>query len=247
MNKSKVVVITGASSGIGEATAKLLAKNGNKVVLGGRRVPRLQEITGNITDLGGNAIYLPTDVTKDDEVEALAKLAVDKFGRIDVWINCAGVMPQSLLSQKKIKDWDNMIDINIKGTLYGIGAALSYMMKQKSGQIINISSVAGHIVGPMSAVYSATKYAVRAISEGLRQEMAQAQSNVRVTLISPGAVNTELINSVTDKQIKEGIEEFYKNFSIPVDRVAKTIQQSIDLPADAAWNEVIIRPTTQQM
>ena len=236
MNKSKVVVITGASSGIGEATAKLLAKNGNKVVLGARRVPRLQEITGNITDLGGDAIYLPTDVTKDDEVEALAKLAVDKFGRIDVWINCAGVMPQSLL-----------IDINIKGTLYGIGAALSYMMKQKSGQIINISSVAGHIVGPMSAVYSATKYAVRAISEGLRQEMAQAQSNVRVTLISPGAVNTELVNSITDEKIKEGTEEFYKNFSIPVDRVAETIQQSIDLPSDAAWNEVIIRPTTQQM
>lgn len=166
-------------------------------------MPRLQEITGNITDLGGEAIYLPTDVTKDDEVEALAKLASDKFGRIDVWINCAGVMPQSLLSQKKIKDWDNMIDINIKGTLYGIGAALSYMMKQKSGQIINISSVAGHIVGPMSAVYSATKYAVRAISEGLRQEMAQAQSNVRVTLISPGAVNTELVNSITDEKLKK--------------------------------------------
>ena len=115
MNKSKVVVITGASSGVGEATAKLLSKNENKVVLGARRVLRLQEITGNITDLGGEAIYLPTDVTKDDEVEALAKLASDKFGRIDVWINCAGVMPQSLLSQKKIKDWDNMIDINIKG------------------------------------------------------------------------------------------------------------------------------------
>ncbi len=247
MNKSKVVVITGASSGVGEATAKLLSKNENKVVLGARRVLRLQEITGNITDLGGEAIYLPTDVTKDDEVEALAKLASDKFGRIDVWINCAGVMPQSLLSQKKIKDWDNMIDINIKGTLYGIGAVLSYMMKQKSGQIINISSVAGHIVGPMSAVYSATKYAVRAISEGLRQEMAQAQSNVRVTLISPGAVNTELVNSITDEKIKEGTEEFYKNFSIPVDRVAETIQQSIDLPSDAAWNEVVIRPTAQQM
>lgn len=247
MNKSKVVVIAGASSGIGEATAKLLAKNGNKVVLGARRENRLQEITKDIESLGGEAAYLETDVKSDDEVEALAKLAIDKFGRIDVWINCAGIMPQSLLSQKKIKDWDNMIDINIKGTLYGIGAALPYMMKQKSGQIINISSIAGHIVGPMSAVYSATKYAVRAISEGLRQEMAQAQSNVRVTLISPGAVNTELVNSITDKQIKEGTEEFYKNFSIPVDRVAETIQQSIDLPADATWNEVIIRPTSQQM
>lgn len=247
MAESKVVVITGASSGMGEATAKLLAQDGDKLVLGARRENRLQEIAKDIEKLGGEAVYAATDVTNDDEVEALAKLAIDKFGRIDVWINSAGIMPQSLLSQKKVKDWDMMIDINIKGTLYGIGAALPYMMKQKSGQIINIASVAGHIVGPLSAVYSGTKYAVRAISEGLRQEMAQAQSNVRVTLISPGAVDTGLVDSITDEQVKKGTEEFYKNFSIPVDRIAQTIKQSIDLPADAAWNEVIIRPTRQQM
>lgn len=140
-----------------------------------------------------------------------------------------------------------MIDINIKGTLYGIGAALPYMMKQKSGQIINIASVAAHVVGPLSAVYSGTKYAVRAISEGLRQEMAQAKSNVRVTLISPGAVDTGLLSSVTDEKIKAGMEDFYNSFSIPVDRIAKTIKQAIDLPADASWNEIIIRPTSQQM
>lgn len=247
MAESKVVVITGASSGMGEATAKLLAQDGDKLVLGARRENRLQEIAKDVEKLGGEAVYAATDVTNDDEVEALAKLAIDKFGRIDVWINSAGIMPQSLLSQKKVKDWDMMIDINIKGTLYGIGAALPYMMKQKSGQIINIASVAGHIVGPLSAVYSGTKYAVRAISEGLRQEMAQAQSNVRVTLISPGAVDTGLVDSITDEQVKKGTEEFYKNFSIPVDRIAQTIKQSIDLPADAAWNEVIIRPTRQQM
>ncbi|MDY3300474.1 MAG: SDR family oxidoreductase [Limosilactobacillus reuteri] len=246
MAESKVVVITGASSGMGEATAKLLAKDGDKLVLGARRENRLQEIAKDIEKLGGEAVYAATDVTNDDEVEALAKLAIDKFGRIDVWINSAGIMPQSLLAQKKVKDWDMMIDINIKGTLYGIGAALPYMMKQKSGQIINIASVAGHIVGPLSAVYSGTKYAVRAISEGLRQEMAQAQSNVRVTLISPGAVDTGLVNSITDENVKKGTEEFYKNFSIPVDRIAQTIKQSMDLPADAAWNEVIIRPTSQQ-
>ena len=247
MAESKVVVITGASSGMGEATAKLLAKDGDKLVLGARRENRLQEIAKDIEKLGGEAVYAATDVTNDDEVEALAKLAMDKFGRIDVWINSAGIMPQSLLSQKKVKDWDMMIDINIKGTLYGIGAALPHTMKQKSGQIINIASIAGHIVGPLSSVYSGTKYAVRAISEGLRQEMAQAQSNVRVTLISPGAVDTGLVNSITDENVKKGTEEFYKNFSIPVDRIAQTIKQSMDLPADAAWNEVIIRPTSQQM
>ncbi|MBM6754312.1 SDR family oxidoreductase [Lactobacillus alvi] len=247
MAERKVVVITGASSGMGEATAKLLAKDGDKLVLGARRENRLQEIAKDIEKLGGEVAYATTDVTNDDAVEALAKLAIDKFGRIDVWINSAGIMPQSLLAQKKVNDWDNMIDINIKGTLYGIGAALPYMMKQKSGQIINIASIAGHIVGPLSAVYSGTKYAVRAISEGLRQEMAQAQSNVRVTLISPGAVDTALVDSITDENVKQGTAEFYKHFSIPVDRIAQTIKQSIDLPADAAWNEVIIRPTSQQM
>lgn len=247
MTEKKVVVITGASSGMGEAIAKLLAKSGNKLVLGARRENRLKKIAQDIEKLGGEAAYQATDVKDDDEVESLAKMAINRFARIDVWINSAGIMPQSFLAQKKIKDWDNMIDINIKGTLYGIGAALPYMMKQNSGQIINIASVAGHIVAPMSAVYSGTKFAVRAISEGLRQEMAQAKSNVRVTLISPGAVNTELLNSITDEKVKEGTEDFYKHFSIPVDRVATTIKQAIDLPADASWNEVIIRPTSQQM
>ncbi len=206
MSESKVIVITGASSGIGEATAKLVAKDGAKVILGARRENKLKKIADGIEKLGGEAAYQATDVTDDNQVEALAKLAIDKFGRIDVWLNNAGIMPQSILSEKKINDWNNMIDINIKGTLYGIGAAISHMDKQKSGHIINVSSVAGHTAHSGSAVYSATKYAVCAISESLRQEMVEAKNNVRVTVISPGAINTDLLSSVTDPEVKAGME-----------------------------------------
>lgn len=244
---SKVIVITGATSGIGAASAKLLAKDGNKLVLGARREAKLQEVAQEVEANGGQAAYGVTDVTKVEDVEALAKIAMDKFGRIDVWLNNAGIMPQSLLIQKKIADWNNTIDINIKGVLYGIGAALPYMEAQKSGQFINISSVAGHVAGPGSAVYSASKYAVRAISESLRQELAQDKSNIRVTVVSPGAISTNLLESVTDSDVKAGMEQFYDAFAIPVDRVAVTIKQAIDMPEDAAWNEVVIRPTSQQM
>lgn len=243
---SKVIVITGASSGIGKETALIMAKDGAKLVLGARRENLLQEIVKEVEALGGEAVYAVTDVTKADQVEALAKLAVDKFDRIDVWVNNAGIMPQSLLKQKKIEDWDAMIDINIKGTLYGIGAALPYMEEQKAGQFINISSVAGHMAHAGSAVYSATKWAVRAISESLREEVAQDGSNIRVTIISPGAINTELLSSVTDKEFQSNFEDFYKAYGISADRVALTIKQAIDLPEDATWNEVIIRPTKQE-
>ncbi|MGR2779794.1 SDR family oxidoreductase [Bacillus subtilis] len=246
-HQDKVIVITGASSGIGEATAKLLAKDGAKLVLGARRENLLQNLVKEVEGLGGEAVYAVVDVTKVEQVEDLAKLAIDTFGKIDVWLNNAGIMPQSLLKQKKIEDWDAMIDINIKGTLYGIGAALPFMEKQKSGHIINISSVAGHIAHAGSSVYSATKWAVRAISESLREEMAQDETNVRVTIVSPGAINTELLESITDQEVKSNTEEFYKNFGISADRVALTIKQAIDLPEDAAWNEVIIRPTKQLM
>ncbi|MGM0216849.1 SDR family oxidoreductase [Enterococcus sp. AZ109] len=245
MSKSKVIVITGASSGIGEASAKLLAQSGHKMVLGARRKDKLQKIVDEIEIEGGEAVHLATDVTKNQEVENLISLAVKSFGRVDVLINSAGIMPHSPLKNKRIEDWDNMIDINIKGTLYGIGAALPYMTEQKAGHIINISSVAGHYAHAGGAVYSATKWAVRAISESLREEVAQDGSNIRVTILSPGAINTELLNSVTDPSLKENYEKFYDNFGISVDRVAATIQQAIDLPEDAAWNEVIIRPTRQ--
>ncbi|ASN60847.1 oxidoreductase [Latilactobacillus curvatus] len=244
MTETKIVVITGASSGMGEATAKLLAKDGARLVLGARREERLKILKSEVEKLGGQAVYGMTDVTDVAQVEALAQLTMQTFGRIDVWINSAGIMPQSPLADKRIADWDNMIDINIK-TLYGIGAALPYMNKQQAGQIINVSSVAGHIAHQNSAVYSATKFAVQAISESLRQEMAAAQNNVRVTVVAPGAVNTELLSSVTDPQVKAGMAQFYDSFAISADRVALTIKQAIDLPADAAWNEVIIRPTNQ--
>lgn len=245
MTEKKVAVITGASSGIGEATAKLLAANGLIVVLAARREERLKELVQEIESAGGEALYQVTDVSNHSEVEQLIKVAIDNFGKVDVLINSAGIMAHSRLKDKRIVDWENMIDINLKGTLYGIGAVLPYMNAKKSGHIINISSVAGHYAHAGGAVYSATKWAVCAISESLREEVAQDGSNIRVSIISPGAINTELLSSMTDPNLKKSYEEFYENFGIPVDRVASAIQQVIDVPADASWNEVIIRPTRQ--
>jgi NADP-dependent 3-hydroxy acid dehydrogenase YdfG len=244
MTKSKkVIVITGASSGIGKATAERLAKEGAQLVLGARRENLLQDLVANVKRLGGEAVYAVTDVTKVDQVEALATLAMQTFGKIDVWVNNAGIMPQAMLIQKDIQDWDATIDINVKGTLYGIGAALPYMTQEKTGQIINISSVAGHFAHAGGAVYSASKWAVRAISEALREEVAG--DNIRVTVVSPGAINTELLESVTDKTFQDNFEDFYAQYGISAERVALTIQQAIDLPEDAAWNEIVIRPTNQ--
>lgn len=245
MTNNKVIVITGASSGIGAETAKILAKDGHKIVLAARRENLLKDLVDEVSLLGGEAVYQVTDVTKVEEVESLAKLAVDTFGQIDVWLNNAGIMPQSFLQKKLISDWDATIDINIKGVLYGIGAALPFMKERNSGQFINISSVAGHFAHAGGAVYSASKWAVRAISESLREEMAVSNLNIRVTTISPGAINTELVSSVTDDETRAGIEDFYNAFAISADKVALTIKQAIDLPEDAAWNEVIIRPTRQ--
>lgn len=243
----KVIVITGASSGIGEATAKLLASQGNQIVLGARREARLKEIATAIKTAGGKAVYHVTDVTDLASVKALAKTAMDTFGRIDVWMNNAGLMPQSVLSEGKVEDWDRMINVNQKGVLYGINASLEIMRKQQSGHYINTSSIAGHIVGPGSSVYSATKQAVLAISEGLRQEEAQAGSNIRVTVISPGAIATELTNSITDEAVRKGTEQFYNAFAISPDRVAEAIAFAINAPVDAAINEIIIRPSKQVM
>lgn len=242
----KVIVITGASSGIGKSTAKSLAKQGNIVVLGARREKRLQKIVQDITDDGGKAIYQVTDVTKLEQVKALGQLALDKFNRIDVWINNAGLMPRSELIKGRVKEWDQMIDVNLKGTLYGIDVALPAMRQQKSGQIINISSVAGHAVSIGSSVYSATKYAVRAISEGLRQEEALAKSNIRVTVISPGAIATELTDHVEDPETKAALDKFYDDYAINVERVADAISYAINAPEDTTMNEIVIRPTAQR-
>ncbi|WP_428958783.1 SDR family oxidoreductase [Levilactobacillus brevis] len=243
----KVIVITGASSGIGEATAKLLASQGNQLVLGARREDRLQDLVQEIKTQGGEATYAVTDVTNLDSVKTLAATALSAYGRVDVWMNNAGLMPQSALSEGRVKDWENMIDVNEKGVLYGINAVLGIMRKQQSGHIINTSSIAGHIVGPGSAVYSATKQAVLAISDGLRQEEAQAGSHIRVTVVSPGAIATELTNSITDENVKKGTEQFYNEFAISPERIANAIAFAINSPEDTAINELIIRPTKQVM
>jgi len=242
----KVVVITGASSGIGEATAKKLAAAGNKLVLGARRESRLQEIVAAIEQAGGEAVYAVTDVTSSDSVKALAQKAVDTYGRIDVWMSNAGLMPQSELIQGRTEDWDRMIDVNIKGVLYGIAAALPIMRAQKSGQFINTASVAGHAVHPASSVYSATKYAVRAISEGLRQEEAIAGSNVRVTVVSPGMVATELTNHITDAATKDRLEHAWADNAISPEEVADSILFAVNLPENTSMNELVIRPTSQK-
>ncbi|KRN13093.1 oxidoreductase, short-chain dehydrogenase reductase family protein [Fructilactobacillus fructivorans] len=242
--KNKVVVITGASSGIGEATAKMLAKNGAKVVLGARREDRLRAIQEDIEAAGGVVAIQKTDVTKLDEVRNLASMAVDQFGRIDVWMNNAGVMPQSPLINGDVKGWNQMIDVNIKGVLYGINASLDTMRAQGDGQYINTASVAAHTSGINSGVYSATKAAVKMISDSLREEEAQAKSGIRVTMISPGAVATELPNHITDPDIKKKFESSDLTPLSP-DRIAQSILYAIDMPKDASVNEIVIRPTDQ--
>lgn len=242
---SKVVVITGASSGIGEATAKLLASKGNKLVLGARREERLQAIAKDIKDAGGEAAYFVSDVVDLEQVKGLAKKALDTYGRIDVWMNNAGLMPHSEFIKGKVDDWNRMIDVNLRGVLYGIDAALPTMREQKSGQFINVASVAAHSVHTGGGVYSATKAGVWMISEALRQEEAAAGSNVRVTIVSPGAISTELVDHITDQDTKKALEGYYKKTAITPDRVATIIASAIDLPADAGVNEIVIRPTDQ--
>lgn len=241
---NKVIMITGASSGIGEAAAKELSSKGAKLVLAARREERLKKLQKEIEQRGGKAIYQVTDVTSYDQMEELAAKALEEYGKIDVLINNAGVMLHSFLYKKKIDEWNRMIDTNIKGVLYGIAAVLPVMRERKEGHIINISSVAGHVVGAGSAVYAATKFAVRAISEGLRKEESLS-NNIRVTIISPGAVNTELTNWITDLDLKPKIDEIYKN-AIEADSIARAIVFAIEQPSDVAVNEILIRPTHQE-
>jgi NADP-dependent 3-hydroxy acid dehydrogenase YdfG len=241
----KVVVITGASSGLGEATARLLSAQGATVVLGARRADRLQSLTRELTGKGGKALALTTDVTRQDQVKKLVDAAVQTYGRIDVIINNAGLMPQSPLERLRVDEWDRMIDVNIKGVLYGIAAALPHMKQRKSGHVINVSSVAGHKVGPGSAVYAATKHAVRALSEGLRQEVKPY--NIRTTVISPGAVATELPHSVSEPDVAERIQKFYDQVAIPADSFARAVAYAMSQPEDVDVNEILFRPTRQEL
>lgn len=240
--QDKVVVITGASSGLGEAAARRLAEGGAKLVLGARRLDRLKALAGELK-LAEGAV-LRTDVTDRLQVQHLVDQAVKLHGRVDVLINNAGLMPHSMLEMGKVDDWDRMIDVNIKGVLYGIAAALPHMRDQKSGHIINVSSVAGHKVGPGGAVYSATKHAVRVISEGLRQEVKPY--NIRTTVISPGAVATELPNSVTDPQQAERVKALYNNVAIPAESFASMVAFAMGQPDNVDVNEILYRPTAQE-
>ncbi|WP_159875574.1 SDR family oxidoreductase [Aquitalea denitrificans] len=240
----KVVVITGASSGLGEATARHLSAQGALVALGARRLERIQALADELNRNGGKAIALATDVTKHADVKALVDAAVQAFGRIDVMVNNAGLMPHSPLERLKIDDWNQTIDVNIKGVLYGIAAALPYMQQQKSGHIINVSSVAGRTVRPGSAVYAATKSAVLMISEGLRQEVKPY--DIRTTVVSPGAIATELPNSVTEPDVAGAISKFYQQYAIPAESFARVVAFAISQPPEVDVNEVLFRPTRQE-
>jgi NADP-dependent 3-hydroxy acid dehydrogenase YdfG len=242
--EGKVVVITGASSGLGESTARLLSSQGASVVLGARRADRLRSLADELTGSGGKALAVTTDVIYPDQVKRLVDTAVQTYGRIDVMINNAGLMPQSPLERLKIDEWNRLIDVNIKGVLYGIAAALLYMKQQKAGHIINVSSVAGHKVGPGFAVYAATKHAVRALSEGLRQEVKPY--NIRTTVISPGAVATELPNTTTEPDIAEKVRKSYE-IAIPAESFARAVAFAINQPEEVDVNEILFRPTRQML
>jgi NADP-dependent 3-hydroxy acid dehydrogenase YdfG len=236
--ENKVVIVTGASSGIGEATAKLLAKNGAKVVLGARRIDRLETIAKEIQAEGGIAEYQTLDVTQRSQFAEIVQFAKDKFGPIDVIFNNAGVMPLSLMKDLKVEEWDKMIDVNIHGVLNGIAAVLPIMETQGGGQIINNASIAAHTVGPTSAVYSATKHAVWAISDGLRQE----SNNIRVTIISPGVTQTELGSDITDEASQGFLKELRKT-ALSSEAIAKAVLYAVSQPDSVDVNEIVIRAT----
>jgi NADP-dependent 3-hydroxy acid dehydrogenase YdfG len=237
-SEKKVVLITGASSGIGKATALLLAKQGIQVVLGARRTDRLAAIASDIQAEGGSVAYRALDVTSLAQMQAFVNFAQEKFGRIDVIVNNAGVMPLSKLEVLKIDEWNWMIDVNIRGVLHGIAAGLPLMQQQGSGQFINLSSIGGHAVYPTAAVYCATKFAVIAISEGLRQEV----NNIRVTVISPGVTESELADSISDGAARQGMQDF-RRIAIPSESIARAITFAIEQPNDVDVSEIIVRPT----
>lgn len=238
--QDRVVVVTGASSGIGEAIARELVQAGASVMLAARRVDRLDAL---VAELGGKAVAQATDVTDRHQVLDLAQATVEQFGRIDGWVNNAGLMPLSMLAEGKVDEWDRMVDVNIKGVLYGIHAALPAMLKQGFGDMVNVASVAGHVVFPAAAVYCGTKFAVRAISEGLRREQV---GKIRVTIISPGAVDTELTDHITSKDVKESMAPVL-SVAIPPKAIADAVVYALSQPRDVSINEMIIRPTAQEL
>lgn len=241
----KVVVITGASAGMGEAAARHLAAQGAHLVLGARRADRLEALVSEIRRSGGVAVARATDVSIRVEVEALVQAGIDTFGRIDVLVNNAGVMPLSMFDALQVEDWERTIDINIKGVLYGVAAVLPHMKAQQSGQIISTTSIGAHMVVPTTGVYSATKHAVKAISEGLRQELTG--TSIRVGILSPGTVKTELASSIKAEDIRSTHEEFVDQLGIPAHSYAQMLAFAIGQPDYVDVNEILFRPTAQQM
>jgi len=240
--EGKVVVITGGSSGLGAETARHLARAGAKVILGARRLDRLQALA---TELGlGSESFVKTDVTQLADIQTLVRHAIETHGRIDVMLNNAGVMPLSPLEMLRVDEWNQTIDVNVKGVLHGIAAALPVMKAQKSGQIINVSSVAGHLVSGGGVVYSASKFAVRAISEGLRKEVKPY--NIRSTILSPGAVDTELPASTKAEGMAQAMQSFYEHNAIPADSFARCVLFAISQPEEVDINEILFRPTRQE-
>lgn len=235
---SKVILLTGASSGIGEATARWLASQGHRLIIGARRTDRLEALARSIRTEGGNVDYLALDVTDLKTMQAFADFAIKTYGRIDVIINNAGVMPLSPLAALKVDEWNRMIDVNIRGVLNGIAAVLPTMQAQKSGQVINISSIGGLTVMPTAAVYCATKYAVRAISDGLRQET----DNIRVTCVYPGVVESELAHTITDAETAKAIDLF-RQIALKPEAIASAIAHAINQPDDVDTSDIVVRPT----
>jgi NADP-dependent 3-hydroxy acid dehydrogenase YdfG len=240
--RGKVIAITGASSGIGEATALLLAERGARVLLGARRIDRLNTIVSQIVAAGGEACCAICDVTKREDLASLVQLARDQFGQLDVLISNAGIAPISLMDELRVQDWDAMIDVNVKGLLHGIAAALPVFRAQGFGQFVNVLSTAGLKIVPTMAVYAGSKNAARAISEGLRQESGP---NLRVAVISPGFVRTELADSMTNLAMKAKITEQSKQMAIAPEAIARAIAFAIEQPPDVDIGEIVIRPTAQ--
>jgi len=245
MIKDKVVIITGASAGIGEATAKLLASQGAKVVLGARRTDNLKRIADDIAQSGGHAVWQALDVTRQEDNDRIVALAKDTFGRVDVVFLNAGLMPNSPLSALKSDDWHRMVDVNVKGVLNGVAAVLPVFLKQKSGQVIANSSVAGLKAYPGGAVYGGTKWFVRDFMEVLRMESAIEGTHIRTATIYPAAINTELLTTISEKPTRDQMQRVYDQYGIAPERIASVVAFAIDQPEDTTVNEFTVGPANQ--
>lgn len=246
MIKDKVAIVTGASSGIGYATCLALAKAGAKVAAGARRTDKLKSLKSEIARSGGEEAFIQKlDVTKKADCDSFVDAVVKQWGTVDILVNNAGLMPLSFFKSLKVDEWDRMVDVNIKGVLYCTAAAIPHMLGKKSGHIVNVSSVAGRIVFPSGSVYCATKHAVTAFSEGLRQEFSQ-RANVRVTCIEPGVVDTELNSTITDKSLEKFVEATKQMAALHAEDIASAILFAVESPAHMNVNEILVRPTTQE-